>query len=329
VYQIIMHKKPIIILLLFVAILGVMVFCRVIITSKKQIRTDTKKEIQTLAKIMTIKGILPAYEYFNKNFYSYSDNVRHYAGHFLGEHIYKTYGLAGLRHCYSQTEYGCIHGFLLNGYLKEGRGFLVDVVGQCKTDLPLGCMHGLGHAMLLTRGYTDADLKATLDDCNSLDVKQSGKSECLQGVYMEYNDRFVKKDDISAVWFEPREFDPTKPLAPCDSQPLELQPICFRELVLYWTNISSITPEKMAFYCKTITNQVGAHECFWSLGGHLAGMYDNKLSVSVSSCERVAPAGVVSCVQGALQSVAFEAQTSIQALCPSLPNIYKKDCRSW
>lgn len=317
-----MFKKLILIIIVFVGIY--------VLTQKNKgvLHNDPKLALRQLSSIAQKQGVLQAQAYFLKNFFSYSDNNRHYLGHFLGEHIYKTYGLSGISHCYSHIEFGCIHGFLLSGYLHAGKSFLTLVKDQCKQDLPAGCMHGLGHAFLLTSGYEKENLRASLDDCMNLDVKKEGKEECTQGVYMEYNDRFMLNNQSSVNEFVPRTFDPLAPLAPCDTEPAILQPICFRELVLYWTNISGITQAKMAEYCNLISPKQGKYECFWSIGGVIAGD-DAIIDRSLSTCEAIAGNFVHACLHGAVLSVAFQSQKPKSSFCKRLPDMYKKECEVW
>lgn len=288
----------------------------------RSVQTEPTLAIRQLSSIEHHQGVLAAQAYFLKNFFRYSDDNRHYLGHFLGEHIYKTYGLSGLAHCYSSIEFGCIHGFLLTGYLKEGNGFLKQATDRCTKDLPEGCMHGLGHAYVITRGYELDDVHDSIDACRKLDVEKGWIDQCIQGVYMEYNDRFV------AGLFVPRTFDPDYPLAPCDSEAIDLQPLCFRELVLYWTNISGVTRDAMAEYCDLIANPEGKYECFWSLGGVIAGD-DASIDPSINVCEELAGDMIPACLHGAVMSVAFQSQKPAGALCDQIPHVYKQECLRW
>lgn len=295
---------------------------------EEPLRTDSQGAVAQLSGIIQNHGVLAAQKFFLDNFFSYSDNNRHYLGHLIGEHVYKTYGLAGLPNCYSSIEFGCIHGFLLTGYMKEGRQFLVDVSEQCKKDLPEGCMHGLGHAYLLTRGYGVHDLRASLSECLDLAVTSGLKEQCVQGVYMEYNDRFLNGGTLSADSFVPRDFDPAHPLAPCDTEPPDLQPVCYRELVLYWGNISSINRETMTQYCRSIPNPSGRYECFWSFGGYVAGD-DKVVEPSVAVCKELASDGLAPCIRGALMSAAFQSQKPRLSFCGQIPETLRRECETW
>lgn len=322
-------KKPYQKILLFGAAVIVVAAIMTRMSSKPEpLETDPHKAVTQLSGIMKKQGILAAQKFFLSNFFSYSDNNRHYLGHFIGEYIYKTFGLAGLKNCYSHIEFGCIHGFLLSGYLKEGKQFLWDVMDVCKKDLPEGCMHGLGHAFLLTRGYDAPSLRSSLSDCSSLDVPEGMKEQCIQGVYMEYNDRFLIDGSPSVNSFVPRDFNPKKPLAPCDTEPIDLQPICYRELVLYWANVSGITRGQMTDYCRSIPNPKGEYECFWSFGGYVAGD-DSIVEPSVAVCQELAADNLSPCVRGALMSAAFQSQKSRQAFCSQIPQSLQKECETW
>jgi hypothetical protein len=309
-----------------VVVLGIFAHRRM--TENVILRTDPKESIRELSAIKSSKGVLEAHAHFLKNFFSYSDNNRHYLGHFLGEHIYKTFGLSGITHCYSAIEFGCVHGFLLAGYLAEGNSFLEAVIARCEQDVPEGCMHGLGHAFLLISGYDREHLKGSLDRCMKLRVEYGIQEQCIQGVYMEYNDRFMLNTDASVDSFEPREFDPSNPLAPCDTEPSELQPVCFRELLLYWTNISSITPEVMVQYCSMISSPQGAYECFWSFGGYIAGD-DSTIQRSQAQCEQLERDARAPCLKGAVMSVAFQSQKPRASFCRYLPLDIQQECQTW
>jgi hypothetical protein len=295
---------------------------------KVLLRTDPKESIRELSAVKSSQGILQAHAYFLKNFFSYSDNNRHYLGHFLGEHIYKEFGLSGIVHCYSAIEFGCVHGFLLTGYVAQGEDFLEAVIAKCEQDVPEGCMHGLGHAFLLISGYEREHLRGSLDRCMRLKVEAGIQEQCVQGVYMEYNDRFMVNPEASIDSFEARVFDPDNPLAPCDTEPAELQPVCFRELLLYWTNISSITPEVMVQYCSMISNPQGAYECFWSFGGYIAGD-DSTIQGSQAQCEQLDRDARAPCLKGAVMSVAFQAQKPRSSFCRHLPLDIQQECQTW
>lgn len=293
------------------------------------LRADPKKEVAIVKRIARTEGVLEAHAYVQKNFFTYAEDVRHYLGHFVGEQIYEAYGLDGISHCYSSVEFGCIHGFILTGYLAEGTPFLEGVIARCNTDEPVGCTHGLGHALLLTRGYEHEDLEESLEDCVSYDLGENSRDDCLQGVFMEYNVRFTVNADLSASWFEPRVFDARSPLSPCDWQPEELQPICYRELLLYWSNVPGMTNDTMVAYCDLIPDTAGKRECYWSYGGYIAGTNNNDLMSSLAVCSAFADPWKRSCIKGVVNSVAFENQVAIVSLCDRLSSPEKEACQTW
>jgi len=289
--------------------------------------TDPAGAVRQLSGIIRARGVDDAQAFFLTHFFSYSDNNRHYLGHLIGEHIYKTYGLQGIQKCYSRIEFGCIHGFLLTGFLSRGNPFLDDVIRICTKDVPEGCMHGLGHAFLLIRGYTPENLRLSTNACMALATSTGQKEQCVQGVYMEYNDRFLVGGSITANSFAPREFDPKHPYAPCDTQPILLAPICYRELVLYWSNISSITWEQVSRLCDGLTG-ANRYECFWSFGGLMAG--DNKeIDIPLADCISWAQHDLSACLKGAVLSVGFQSQKPVSDFCPLLPDAVGKECAVW
>ncbi len=289
--------------------------------------TDSAGAVRQLSGIIRARGVDAAQAFFLKHFFSYSDNHRHYLGHLIGEHIYKTYGMDGISRCYSSMEFGCIHGFLLTGYMDRGDPFLDAVISRCSQDLPEGCMHGLGHAFLLIRGYDIADVRSSIDACLALSTQLPYRQQCIQGVYMEYNDRFLVDGSLSANSFKPRAYDPDNPYAPCDTEPAQLQPICYRELVLYWSNISTLNPELMADLCNGLSGE-NRYECYWSLGGLVAG--DSKeIESPLVECLQFAPKDLSACLKGAVLSVAFQSQRPRSEFCAPLPAAVAKECRTW
>lgn len=289
--------------------------------------TDSAGAVRQLSRIIRVRGVEAAQAFFLKHFFSYSDNHRHYLGHFLGEHVYKTYGMKGIAKCYSNIEFGCIHGFLLTGYMDRGNSFLNEVIVRCSQDMPEGCMHGLGHTFLLVRGYEVTHLRDSIDACLTLNTQMSYREQCVQGVYMEYNDRFLVTGTLADNSFVPRTYNPHNPLAPCDTEPIALQPICYRELVLYWSNVSVITREDMAGFCNQLTG-TNRYECYWSLGGLVAGD-DAVIEPSLAHCQALAPKDITSCLKGAVMSVAFQSQKPRGEFCPLLPASIVKECGIW
>ena len=126
-------------------------------------------------------------------------NHVHAFAHIVGNEAYKLYGIDALSFCDYRFTYGCLHGVSEQMMLELGMGAIDKCGGLTEPRL---CNHGLGHGLLLLRGY---DVQSAVKDC---DMLKAGAVSCYGGLFMEYG------------WSAPKEqLKRTNPIQLCASFP--------------------------------------------------------------------------------------------------------------
>lgn len=94
-----------------------------------------------------------------------------------------------------------------------------------------GCSHALGHVVLLTFGFTEPDLLAALEMCETFNTRLGG---CVDGAIMEYNIRDVVSGG-SEEYATARPLTLANRYGLCKSLPQRFRPGCAFQMPRWWS----------------------------------------------------------------------------------------------
>lgn len=138
---------------------------------------------------------------------------RHLSAHIIGEKIFQTEGVSGIRFCDASFSFGCYHGFFGQVFSRQGVESLTELDSVCIRafgSLGTGCQHGIGHGILEYVGYQH--IAKALELCEKT-TRSAPLLGCVSGVFMEYNMPLVGISD--ALVPENRPFSEETADEPC------------------------------------------------------------------------------------------------------------------
>lgn len=290
--------------------------------------SDMLKEQQDLKDIISKDGLEKAYKVFLSRWDLYDPAKRHYLGHFMGVAIFNLRGENGISLCDTAKEYGCIHGFIMQGYEKEGKAYLSKVATVCSSikedSIRIKCIHGLSHVLLYMKGYSQKNLLDTLMECRDMFEKEN--SVCFHGAFMEYNFRTVDGEE-TGKWYLPREAEPSKMLEPCSFVPSIYQRYCYIEQPSLWQE--SITRDyiKMSNYCDQVKSDKPREGCFIGLGRVMSEEKKHVSGEIGKVCQSMPQKrDVLSCIEGSLIILLHANVSDAYKLCDYVSSDMRKEC---
>ncbi len=177
-------------------------------------------------------GASDAYRTFSAEMASIPAERQHVLAHVFGDALFDAEGLQGITACDARFIYGCFHEVIARTIAQFGLSSLSTVYDACINtpgEVPRACLHGLGHGIIATLGYSKDELDAALLACDSLSggIKTNW---CYWGVFMEYNQRVMLGPD------EWRDAVPhsREMYEPCVSLDAKYQKMCVWELPPWW-----------------------------------------------------------------------------------------------
>jgi hypothetical protein len=285
---------------------------------------------QAFGNIAYYKGPTRALAAFDARYGDFSDPNCHRVAHSIGSaslarnkgNVAKTFA-QGSSSCFSGYYHGVLERSLIGvrGYEPEALGEVVrelcrDVKQSSSVWLAYQCLHGLGHGLMITTGYT---LPLSLKTCDRLDTSWE-RTSCNGGVFMEnistlygFKSRFVRDDD---------------PVYPCNAVAEEDKIKCYEIVTSRILRVVDGDWEKTAEYCATAEpNWVTA--CFRSLGRDSAGQAHEDPVEILELCALAREAGGEgTCIDGAARAMTgnFKNGKPATVLCNSAAAEYRKQC---
>jgi len=139
-----------------------------------------------------------AYTYFVEFYSDQNEDYMHDRMHMFGSLLYKKHRKDAIYYCDESYFYACHHevlGATVFDYGDEGIQFLMDF---CQDDI--GCIHSLGHGLVMHYGYERDSLERALRAC--VTTKKSHLPDwCQAGVFMEFTQHEVGKKIIDTTAF--------------------------------------------------------------------------------------------------------------------------------
>lgn len=268
-----------------------------------------------------------AYRAFKKHYLGVPFDLQHNAAHVFGESLYDEEGIAGVRLCDQEFNFGCYHGFFTRAVASEG----LDVIGALDracdaSDRPTACQHGIGHGILEYLGHSR--LGDALLACKKTH-QPDPLAGCTSGVFMEYNVPLsVGGDGTFALQTRPLEHH-DEPYHPCTELPDEFRLSCYHELPQWWAQVYGQDFATLGAFCAAAPYPGGGRACFNGLGNVIASFGEYDADTVAGLCRQIADSeGRDSCFINAAWSAFVDRQDArgAAAICAKLPEKLQSEC---
>ena len=180
------------------------------------------------AERIKVNGAQAAYAEFKTRNVQSAERGRHLAAHIIGEKIFESEGVLGIRYCDASFSFGCYHGFFGQAFARGGAEAIEELDAVCVRafgPLGTGCQHGMGHGVLEYVGYQNIGKALLLCEKTTQSAPLLG---CASGVFMEYNTPLVGISDTVSP--ETRKFSKETFDEPCRSVADSYKKSCYFEL---------------------------------------------------------------------------------------------------
>jgi hypothetical protein len=225
--------------------------------------------------------------------------------------------------CFSGYYHGVLERSLVGVKSRNARGLARVARGLCTgVDidptiwLRLQCLHGLGHGLMITTGYT---LPLSLAVCDRLQTGWAERS-CNGGVFME---NLGTSYGVASRWL--RDDDP---VYPCNAVADEDKRTCFDLVTTQILRTVDGDFEEAATICSRV-QQRWEGDCFRSLGRDAVSQVGDQPADVLPLCAVARPHGRENeCVAGAAATLASNYKSGIEAaaLCRAAPTATRADC---
>jgi hypothetical protein len=285
---------------------------------------------QAFGNIAYYRGPTRALAAFDAKYGDFADPECHRVAHSIGSaslarnkgNVAKTFA-QGSSSCFAGYYHGVLERSLIGvrGYEPEAlgevvRGLCRDIKQNGSVWLTYQCLHGLGHGLMITTGYT---LPLSLKTCDRLATSWE-RSSCNGGVFMEnistlygFKSRFVRDDD---------------PIYPCHAVAEEDKERCYEVVTSRILRVVGGDWKETAEYCGAVEpNWVSA--CFRSLGRDSAGQAHEDPVKILEFCALAREAGGErSCIDGAARAMTanFKNGRPASVLCNMAAAEHRKQC---
>lgn len=291
----------------------------------------TSEEAYWTARIAAVGGKSAYQEFAASVAQGLTPRIQHVAAHVFGESLYRVEGLSGAAVCDTRFDMGCMHALFGTAAVDLGIGTLIHRIALTCTQGPIGlqrlCLHGVGHGMLGSLGYTVADLKESLSLCETIPTAGNLTTGCWGGALMEYNVRSLISLDAP-----PRALTKESAYSPCDALPQKYVAACMFWQPTWWHIILTHTEDNIhAFadigalceqHAESISCLQGAgFRSAWTTGYNAPQMADLCAAISSKAESRLA------CWSSAATELRPEAVVLVQSrVCTGLTDTQRAVC---
>ncbi len=243
-------------------------------------------------------GSAAAYKEFISAEQTFSAQDGHLLSHLFGELLYKEIGIKGLALCTKYFNYGCYHQFI-GTFIQEGGLAQIERLQLIcnKKGLDGDCLHSIGHGIVGFVGYAPESLSRALALCEPLGALSD--RSCVDGVFMEYNRRFLLSSTEKNVSRSLAE----GVLSPCQTVDQAFKEACAFALPYWWLSVlpdpEDVQKESMVFAanCVGLLDMRMQHSCFEGVG-YVATFRNNLDEYKAKHVCVGLPNGVESCLAG-------------------------------
>jgi hypothetical protein len=229
----------------------------------------------------------------------------------------------GFSDCFSGYYHGVLERSLVNvkSYKADAlgavaRGLCTDAEIRVVQELEYHCLHGLGHGLMITSGYS---LPLSLDVCDFMDGEWAVRA-CNGGVFME---NFFTSYGVESPWV--RENDPVYPcnsVAEADKQP------CYQLVTSRVLRVVGVDWQRTAEICASVERR-WVRSCFESYGRDASGQTHRDADEVLDICAVARPyGGERPCIQfAAMDHVEnFAGGTQAAAFCDRTAPALQQPC---
>lgn len=223
-----------------------------------------------------------AYAEFKEKNARAAEQGRHLSAHIIGEKIYESEGISGIRYCDASFSFGCYHGFFGQAFAQGGIDSIEELDAVCVRSfgpLGTGCQHGIGHGVLEYVGYQN--ITDALAICEKT-TKSAPLLGCVSGVFMEYNMPLVGISDTLIP--QTRAFSKETADEPCRLVKETYKKSCYFELGGWLDSALYGDYEKIGEVCGSFTVEWRA-ACFQGFGAMLPQRMHYNSESSRAICE--------------------------------------------
>jgi hypothetical protein len=216
------------------------------------------------AKIQSV-GAETAYAEFKTSYPNLANGGMHLLSHMFGQILFDKKGYEGIYVCDRLYGSGCYHGVVTKPIASEGIGAAKKFVEFCYEKFghrDSGCEHGIGHALLIYKGYDN--LNSALEMCDEISLQKHREASCIAGIFMEFNFRSEDKEQLM------RSFDEKNPYYPCTHVAAEFQSVCYTNLPQWWNNVLKTSFDREGDLCSKISDEALRNYCFKGTGRQIA-----------------------------------------------------------
>ena len=242
--------------------------------------------------------------------------------HEIGRSAYLRYGDFAKAMSFRNEECnsGYLHGVIEETLAKSPQP-LKEIKAICssyngETYLAWECYHGIGHGLMLV---TDNDLPRSIDYCGELKTHFM-QENCANGVYME-NFNTDQKIHISHY------LDPQHPFVPCETQPNELQGLCYTYAPIYFLSLYPNQYEKALSWCLNAPDG-NKDACISGVGSQLMKEQLYNANIVEKECNKAQFGTQGACIAGAATLMAnnYGRIDEANTFCETLSYFNKRSC---
>ena len=292
--------------------------------------TDQSCFEQAFGNLAYYQGPARALAVFDEIYANDADAGCHRVAHTIGSaslarnggDIGKTFA-QGSSSCFSGYYHGVLERSLVrvksrtaSGLARVARDLCAGAAVESSLWLRFQCLHGLGHGLMITTGYT---LPLSLQVCNRLRTAWEEET-CNGGVFME---NLGTSYGVVSRWL--REDDP---VYPCNAVPEEDKLKCYELVTSHILRTNDGDWERTAQACTQVEER-WEWACFRSLGRDAIDKADDRLEETLELCAAARAHGrEKECVTGAAETLVGNYRSGAQAsaLCKAAPRPTRASC---
>jgi hypothetical protein len=240
-----------------------------------------------------------AYKAFLEKLDGESYTRTHFSAHAMGQALFKSQGVSGIRFCDGSFDFGCYHGFSLRAIAQGGKDTLIQLDQACTQSFGSlsGCKHGLGHGVLEYVGRNN--INHALEMCKAFVYQPAKLLGCTSGVFMEYLTPLLVVEPVS------RNFDPQNPYTPCIEVDQDFRPSCYFELGQWFRRTEGVNYGTL---CGALEKDYAKY-CFLGIGVDLTRGWKDTETL-LEKCGRYTAENQLSCRAGAAWALIYDGSSS-------------------
>lgn len=283
-------------------------------------------------------GAVAAYEAFVSAMDGVPADKQHVLAHVFGKALYAVDGLEAFAVCDERFLYGCFHEVMGRIISDSGLSVIPAVFERCthtSTPRPFACLHGIGHGIIASVGYTSAGLGEALSACEQFSPAALS-FWCYSGVFMEYNQQSM----LGTEYVREAESGAHSAYEPCISVEESYAPACVFEQVPWWHRVlfdgdaSEETFDALGALCEGLGMGARLERiCFEGIGNITTPSVGYDPYRALRLCEAASAEALprLFCISMAAQSLSQGARDAeaAESVCAELSEVSREYCMAY